>query len=208
MPCASISGRWSVESVCATSSTGVCIASWREPEMRRRTILGAGASVAFTGSLIGFARARAYGPWRFFTPSEARTVDAVCERLIPADRDPGAKFAGVVNYIDIQLTRAFRKHRQTYRQGLAEMDAASYAKFGQPFADLLAGTANRNPARRRAEFQAVFRAHPGPHPPGLLWRSAPRRQSRSGQLEDGRTALSSRCAADSTTRAEAGVTWC
>jgi len=115
----------------------VCTGSWQEPEMRRRTILAAGVSAAVTGSLIGLTRGRAAGPWRFFTPSEARIVDAVCEDLIPADRDAGAKFAGVVNYIDIQLTKAFRKHRQAYRQGLAGIDSASRAKFGQPFADLL-----------------------------------------------------------------------
>ena len=114
----------------------VCTGFWRAPEVRRRTILAAGASVAVAGSLIGLTRGRAAGPWRFFTPPEARTVDAICEQLIPADRDPGAKFASVGNYIDIQLTRAFRKHRQAYRKGLAEVDSASLAKFGKPFADL------------------------------------------------------------------------
>jgi gluconate 2-dehydrogenase gamma chain len=108
--------------------------------MRRRTILGAGVSAAVTGSLIGCApRSPAAGPWRFFTSTEARTVDAVCEVLIPADRDPGAKAAGVVNYIDIQLTKAFRRYRQTYRKGLAEVDSTSRAKFDKPFVDLPAG---------------------------------------------------------------------
>jgi gluconate 2-dehydrogenase gamma chain len=102
----------------------------------RRSFLGAGVSVAVAGSLISCARSGGTGPWRFFTPSEARTVDAICEQLIPADRDPGAKFASVVNYIDIQLTKAFRKYRLAYRKGLAEVDSASRAKFGQPFADL------------------------------------------------------------------------
>jgi len=63
-------------------------------------------------------------------------VDAVCEQLIPADRDPGAKSAGAVNYIDLQLTKAFRKHRQAYRQGLAQIDSTSRTKFGAAFADL------------------------------------------------------------------------
>ena len=103
--------------------------------MRRRTFLSAGASAAVAGSLTGCA-AR---PWRFFTPSEARTVDAVCENLIPADRDPGAKSAGVVHYIDLQLTRAFRKHRQAYRAGIAQIDSMSREKFGGAFADLPAG---------------------------------------------------------------------
>jgi len=113
-----------------------CIASWWAPRMRRRTILGAGVSVAVTGSLIGCAQRSASGLWRFFTSSEARIVDAVCEQFVPADRDPGAKAAGVVNYIDIQLTKAFRKHRQTYRKGLAEIDSTSQTKFSRPFVDL------------------------------------------------------------------------
>lgn len=102
----------------------------------RRTLLGAGVSVAVASSLVGCASRGAAGEWRFFTPSEARTVDAICEQLIPADRDPGAKFAGAVHYIDIQLTKAFRKYRQTYRKGLADVDSASQAKFSKLFADL------------------------------------------------------------------------
>ena len=107
--------------------------------MRRRTVLGAGISAAAAGSLFALTRGNGAGVWRFFTAEEARAVDAICERLIPADRDPGAKSAGVVNYIDIQLTRAFRKHRQTYRQGLAQVDSASKGKFGKPFAELPSG---------------------------------------------------------------------
>lgn len=104
--------------------------------MRRRTILAGGVTVAVTGSLIGCAPSGAAGTWRFFTPTEARTVDAICEQLIPADRDPGAKIAGVVHYIDIQLTKAFRRYRQIYRDSLAQVDSASRTKFGGAFADL------------------------------------------------------------------------
>jgi|GEM_PF-5077371 len=34
-------------------------------------------------------------PWRFLTQQEADTLAAVCSRIIPADRDPGATEAGV-----------------------------------------------------------------------------------------------------------------
>ena len=57
--------------------------------------------------------------WRFLTQSEAETLGAICEQLIPADQTPGARWAGVVQYIDRQLTRAFKKHQQTYRDGLS-----------------------------------------------------------------------------------------
>lgn len=40
----------------------------------------------------------------FFTPHEARTVDALVGRILPGDPDdPGAREAGVVNYIDCLL---------------------------------------------------------------------------------------------------------
>ncbi len=61
-------------------------------DMRRRTIVGAAVTAVVAGSIAGLARKSQAAPWRFFTPSEARTVDAVCERLIPADRDPGRPF--------------------------------------------------------------------------------------------------------------------
>ena len=67
---------------------------------------------------------------------EAKTVEAICEQIIPTDRDPGAKEARVVNYIDIQLTRHFRKHQTHYRQGIAAVDAASRSRFGKHFAEL------------------------------------------------------------------------
>jgi gluconate 2-dehydrogenase gamma chain len=102
--------------------------------VRRRTFLGAGLSAAVLGPTVGCGGKA--GSWRYFSPSEARTLEAVCAQLIPADRDPGAREAGVVNYIDIQLTRAFRKHRAAYRQGLAAIDAESRAKAGKSFADL------------------------------------------------------------------------
>ncbi len=102
--------------------------------IRRRTFLGAGLSAAVVGSTAGCGKNS--GQWRFFTDAEARAVDAVCAQLIPADRDPGAREAAAVRYIDIQLARTFRKHRAAYRDGVAALESASRAKAGKPFADL------------------------------------------------------------------------
>src|SRR5581483_4529257 len=60
-------------------------------------------------------------PWRFLTQEEAVTLGAVCARIIPADRDPGAAEAGVVEYIDRQLDGFYKAHRKTYRDGLAQL---------------------------------------------------------------------------------------
>ena len=67
---------------------------------------------------------------------EGETLKAVCECLIPTDEYPGAAWAGAVNYIDIQLCGHYRKHRSTYRSGVAALDRVSLEKHGQPFAAL------------------------------------------------------------------------
>lgn len=101
----------------------------------RRTFLGAGLAAA-TVAAVSCARRDAAPPWRFFTAAEARTVDAICEGIIPADQDPGAHEACAVNYIDLQLTRSFRRHQSLYRQGIAAIDAACRKKFNKPFVEV------------------------------------------------------------------------
>jgi gluconate 2-dehydrogenase gamma chain len=103
--------------------------------MRRRTVLGIGVT-AVAGSVVSCTRSGAASPWRFFTAAEGRTLEAVCAQLIPADQDPGAREAGAVNYIDLQLSKRFKRHRTAYRQGIAGIDAAGRTQFGKPFADL------------------------------------------------------------------------
>jgi gluconate 2-dehydrogenase gamma chain len=75
-------------------------------------------------------------PWRFLREDEARTLAAICERIIPADQEPGAEWAGVVTFIDRQLVGAYRRLRNTYQWGLAATDATSRAMFGKPFVGL------------------------------------------------------------------------
>ena len=75
-------------------------------------------------------------PWRCLSAEEARTLEAICERIIPTDQDPGAAWAGAVTFIDRQLTGPYRGLHKTYRWGLAATNATSIAMFGKPFADL------------------------------------------------------------------------
>jgi gluconate 2-dehydrogenase gamma chain len=61
---------------------------------------------------------QAEGPVRFFNESERRFLQAVVERLIPADEKwPGAAEADVVNYIDLQMAGQWGKGEQLYRHG-------------------------------------------------------------------------------------------
>lgn len=75
-------------------------------------------------------------PWRFFTREEARTMEAVCARIIPADQDAGAAEAGVVNFIDRQLSGFYKGLRKTYRDGIAAVDRTAVERNGGAFADL------------------------------------------------------------------------
>jgi gluconate 2-dehydrogenase gamma chain len=104
------------------------------------------------------------GPWLFFTYDEASAVEAMVDRLIPADDlGPGGKEAGCAVFIDRQLTgsfgnasRLFMKPpfmpgtptqgnqsplvpKQSYRTALAELDKHCKTNFeGKGFAALSA----------------------------------------------------------------------
>jgi gluconate 2-dehydrogenase gamma chain len=72
-------------------------------------------------------------PWRCLSADEARTLEAMCERIVPADQDPGAAWTGVVTFIDRQLVGPYRKLRKTYRVGLAGINETSRTMYGTNF---------------------------------------------------------------------------
>lgn len=98
---------------------------------------------------------------KFFNAQEAAAMDAIAARLIPADElGPGAKEAGVTQFLDGQLAGAWGAGEQFYRQGpfesgtpeqgyqlsftpaemfrrgLAALDAATRRQDGKPYAEL------------------------------------------------------------------------
>jgi gluconate 2-dehydrogenase gamma chain len=100
---------------------------------RRKFLRIAGAATA-GGALVSCGREST--PWRFLTAAEGRTLDAICEQIIPTDQTPGAAWAGVVNFIDRQLMGPYRRQQAAYRSGIAAIDQAAVAKFGKDFASL------------------------------------------------------------------------
>jgi gluconate 2-dehydrogenase gamma chain len=55
------------------------------------------------------------GPWLYFTADEAAAVEAIVDRLIPADDSgPGGKQAGCAVFIDRQLAGSFGDSRRLY----------------------------------------------------------------------------------------------
>ncbi|MFN7998577.1 MAG: gluconate 2-dehydrogenase subunit 3 family protein [Bryobacteraceae bacterium] len=101
--------------------------------MERRKFIAAGLA----GTALSCGRG-SRSPWRFFTLEEARTIEAVCGRIVPEDQDPGAVRAGVAVFLDRQLTGFYKPLQKIYRQGIAALDRMSAAAAGHPFAELSA----------------------------------------------------------------------
>src|SRR5579871_3699725 len=99
----------------------------RSRTLRRRKFLQLGASAAVAGSTVSCSSSRSR--WRFLTPEEAGMLEALCELIIPTDQDPGARWAGVVRFLDRQLAGFYRPLAKDYRQGLAAVDQTSQALF-------------------------------------------------------------------------------
>lgn len=104
-------------------------------KLSRRKFLQA-ALVAATATGAGVACGGSKSPWRFLTVDEARTLAAACHQIIPPDEDPGAAWAGVVNYIDRQLCGHLRDLQDSYRLGIAAMNKSSHLLHGRDFATL------------------------------------------------------------------------
>jgi gluconate 2-dehydrogenase gamma chain len=105
-----------------------------------------------------------YPQLRFFTEAERRCVDAITARLIPTDdTGPGAREAGVLDFIDSQLaggygrgdrwymrgpfapaldTQGYQSEHppaQLYRVAIKSLDAHCEGTLGQPFGALSEG---------------------------------------------------------------------
>jgi gluconate 2-dehydrogenase gamma chain len=76
----------------------------------------------------------AYPHGAFFNQEDAATVAAFAERIMPsAQGKPGARDAGVLNYIDLALAGAYADLQDFYRSGLAQLDAYCRKTFNESF---------------------------------------------------------------------------
>lgn len=103
------------------------------------------------------------GRGAFFSEEDAATVGAFVERLMPGAPDmPGAREAGVVNYIDLALAGAYADQQDFYRAGLAALEAYCRSAHNAAFARLDA-----------ARQDAVIKALEDNKATGFTWPSAP-----------------------------------
>jgi gluconate 2-dehydrogenase gamma chain len=110
----------------------------RKRSLTRRRFFQVALTATAAGSLVSCSRPGGGPYWRFFTAAEAKTADAICEQIIPADDAPGASQAGVVRFIDLQLTKHYKKHQAAYRKGIAAVDDSSRSRFKKAFVELSA----------------------------------------------------------------------
>ncbi len=117
--------------------------------IQRREILRVMAAAAAAASFPGFTRwAFAYShPSRgieqirpaqyqpqFFTPSEYTLVSKLTELIIPGDQTPGAKEAGVAEFVDFMVFHDSARQFKL-RMGLTWLNAHSERLFDKPFVE-------------------------------------------------------------------------
>ena len=84
----------------------------------------------------GLAQALAWAPVAL-TQSQARALDAVAEQIVPATETPGARAAGVPQFVDRAIAGWCDKAQAVLlRGGLDGLDADARAAHGVAFADL------------------------------------------------------------------------
>jgi gluconate 2-dehydrogenase gamma chain len=125
--------------------------------LSRRKFIKLAVSVAASGSAISCAGI--ISPWRFLSIEEAKTIEAICEHIVPADQDPGATQAGVVFFFDRQLVGYLKRWQATYREGIAGVDQTSLALFRKKFVDL--------PSKQQAEVLTALEKNEAP---GEIWK--------------------------------------
>ena len=82
-------------------------------------------------------RSNGEGQGAFFNHDDAATVAAFAERLMPgAPGKPGARDAGVLNYIDLALAGSYADLQDFYRRGLAQLDQYCRKTYNEPFVRL------------------------------------------------------------------------
>ena len=133
----------------------------------RRTVLEMLAKAAVASQFPGFsrwvsaqhhehagdaappARAAAYEP-SYFSAAEYHTIDVLTGLIIPADETPGAREAGVSEFIDFMAAHGETAIQQPMRDGLRWLDSTARRAYGGAFASV-------TPAQQAEILQRVAR---------------------------------------------------
>ena len=101
------------------------------------------AKAEANASATAHPRSNGDGHGAFLNHDQAATIAAFTERLMPgAPGKPGARDAGVLNYIDLALAGAYADLQDFYRRGLAQLDQYCRKTYHSPFVQLDAARAD------------------------------------------------------------------
>lgn len=76
-----------------------------------------------SGAVLSCSRPDHSGGWQVFTDPDAAVIDAIAALIIPTDESPGAREAGVVQFIDRSLGTFAKDQQQLFVKGLADVKA-------------------------------------------------------------------------------------
>src|SRR5215831_17122667 len=99
-------------------------------------------------------------PNRMLTARQTEILSALAEQIIPTDADPGARDAGVMQYIEKILAGDQAAKQPLYAAGLEGVDQASRLTYGRDYAQLCF-----------QEQTSVLKAIEQGQWPGEIWKS-------------------------------------
>ena len=109
----------------------------RRELLKRAGIAGAAGALPLSGVASAGASGPAQEPFEALTAAESDTLEAIVDRLIPADENgPGAREARAAHYIDRALAGPLASSRSAYASGLAAVDRYAEESRGARFAAL------------------------------------------------------------------------
>lgn len=109
----------------------------RRDLLKRAGVVGVAAAAPTAALAPTAAPVRDRERLEALTSVEAEALEAIVDRLIPADANgPGAAEARVARYIDRALAGELASLRSTYSGGLAAVDFYAEGRFGAALADL------------------------------------------------------------------------
>ena len=106
----------------------------REAVKRISAILGVAVSGSTMAGIMGGCQADASGTMKTLDSNQHQLLEVMTEHIIPTTDTPGAKAAGVADYIDAMLTDFYsEENRERFLKGLAETNDQASAEFGNDF---------------------------------------------------------------------------
>ncbi len=88
-----------------------------------------------TGGAAAPERAAHYKP-TYYSESEYHTIDILTGLIIPKDESPGAREAGVSEFIDFMAAHGEEQLREPMRSGLRWLEGTARKRYGASFAKL------------------------------------------------------------------------